>query len=934
MRTLNFYLDRANGVCVKGLNSSAQVQSVTIIRNDTIQIVLHSLQPNPAVPALTPYVEASLNFNSARVSIGTIDTPPASGSFCLQVNGQTTEPIQWPADTSTPEAVAAFKQSMITALLALSNVGEFDGAPAVSLTDPEGAPAHFNYFTWADPTRNDSITVVNNRLLPLCLPKPKAVDTPVGYTQLLKFTQAPVAMCIEFSNPMPPVCTIMESIHGGAGANEAQILVVPGGATGGVAFVWSGATTATLDVTTITDSAIAAALNAVVANGTTNPSFTCTETASTADGQRFAIGFTGPLAGAAQPLLGIEMIDQVPLPYATGILDLSASEVPIDEDLDGSPDTNLTLEIVLDTPSDETYLLGVDVEADMTDVGTAQAVEQAGAVLTITNTVYLQPQNGVNPQPVIEAAPGCVWVPTVPVVSGQGMSIPHNLNTIWPGVRVMRKTASSPDVWTQVPDDQYEADATDANDITITFGWALLSDPSNEYYFGNFKIFITSPDAQLLVYNFDLSWDQVLSVVPGGESVRQKFEAIDAALGILNGNLSINAANITGLISASQLDLNGLGTALAGSSTFLSTLQSLITNATLLNNLFNAAATNSAFIAALTSIVQNSAASSFLSALTTAQMSNSTFTTALNNAVSAALQGSAVLPAGMTVLYNVPNVVDLYPSPRTAPSAASSTSAQSTTGSGGSASLSTASATPTPAILAIYQPLPKSVAVPVNQGIITGDLPLAFAGNAGWYYTVSGSATARTVGQRRGLVFRDGTVVVSDGNQWYEVFADSGSFYPACMNRELFTLAVRAEQIWNGCTFAVNFPVSVGLLGGAGGQYRFRLRTGSPQAIAGGGLNFANVAWNAPVIDEPIILTDVTTVHTFGYSVTNNNGALSATKRLYANSVAATAPGSANFVVRASLECFDVDETDDPCASGAVALVMTNARASIMEVVS
>ena len=62
-----------------------------------------------------------------------------------------------------------------------------------------------------------------------------------------------------------------------------------------------------------------------------------------------------------------------------------------------------------------------------------------------------------------------------------------------------------------------------------------------------------------------------------------------------------------------------------------------------------------------------------------------------------------------------------------------------------------------------------------------------------------------------------------------------------------------------------------------------------------------------------------------------DNGALSATKTLYANLTTATAPGSTNFMVKASLECFDVDETDDPCASGAVALAMTNARASIME---
>ena len=930
MRTLDFWLDRTNGVCVQGLKSSSPVNSITIVRNDTIRFRLHSLEKNTAVPALTTYVETGLGFNSARTSIGLIDTMPASGSFAFKVGDQTTLQLNWPADLSTQALVTAWKTAMLDALLALSNVGEFDGHPALTLTDPATAPAHFNYFTWADPARVDPITVVNNRLLPLCLPKPIPANTPDGYTQLIKFRQAPVAMCTAFANPLPPVCTIEETVLGKVGTNEEQTLIVPDGAAGGISFGWNGATTATLDVTTITDAAIATALNAIVANGDTNPSFTVNAMTASA-GQRFAIGFAGPLAGAPQTEIAVNMVDQVPELYAEGVLDLSASDLPVEEELDGQQNATLALEIVLDTPGEETYLLGVVVDADMTDSSTSADIAASGAVLTVTNTVYV---NDANPTPMVQAAPGILSAPTA---AGASFNFAHGLNTWQPFVRVSRQLTADPEVWEQVPDTEFTAESTDANSVTVAFvTWVLNAIPGDPFNFANFKVFVWSPNTELLLYNLNLTWDQILSAVPGGMTVRQKFAALDAALGIFNGNLKINASNITGQIDSDQIDLAGLGSALANVGSFVSTFQQLASNSQFLTNLFNAAQTNPAFVAALTSVVSNSSNASLISALIAALLANGSFSAAINTAVTDALQDGSQLPSGVTTLFEIPNLTDLYPSPRNAPTSQTpaSTVTQTSGSNSGTSSTQTTTTQANPAAtvqtLPVYAPLPKAVVVPIDKGTVNGELPLASFQNVNWKYLVQGSATAHTRGRSQGQVFRDGTIVVSDGKQWYAAFADaSGTLYPISMRRELFTLAVRAEQLWAGTRFSTTFGLSLALLGDVTGEYLLRVRTGTAAQAAGGGANLSQVNWDAPVIEERIILSNVTTIHAFGFAVTNTAGALTASKTLYGKSSDAQAPATANFVLKAALDCFDVSGREpNPC--GAVSLIMTNARASIV----
>ena len=423
---------------------------------------------------------------------------------------------------------------------------------------------------------------------------------------------------------------------------------------------------------------------------------------------------------------------------------------------------------------------------------------------------------------------------------------------------------------------------------------------------------------------------------------------MDAALGILNGGLTINAANITGLISASQIDLNGVGSALANVSTFLTTMQNTVaSNSQFLTNLFNSATTNPAFITALTNIftsasntTNNTALQALINALIAAELANSTFSTAIANAVTAALQDGSSLPAGVTTLWNIPDVSVLFPPPRnaqsaTTPASTATTVTVQTTGTAPDTqqtSLQTVQTTPSTTIVTQpeYSPLPMAVIAPINQGTCNGELPIASAVNAGWYYTVAGSAIARIANRRRGMEFKDGAIVVSDGNQWFEAFQDSGSMYPKAFNFDLFTIPVRAEQLHNSTRFGASFAIALGLLGNATGEYILRLRTGTAQQTSGGGMNLSQITWDAPIIEERIIISAVPAVHPFGYTVnSSSSGVLTATKTLYgATGSAANPSNGANFVLKASLESFDVSNCADP--RGAVSIIMQNARASIV----
>lgn len=894
MRDIHLWADRENGVLVQGIDSPQAVSRIDLVQEDAIRFVVHGVRRYQTRPSPAAYYEEPITESAIRLAIGTIDRAPASGTFRLRVADQTTAALTWPASFANAAAVTEFKASILAALQGLSNVG----ADGIRIDDPAGTPANFFYFTWSDADRDDEIEVVENRLLPWVDASVTPGATPSGYTQLVKFVRFPVALTGAFSRPLPPAVTVIETRAGAEGTNAEQTLVFPAGCMGAVALARDGIATRTMGVDGITATQIASALNEIVPGADTDPAFRVTERTALA-GRRFAVEFIGGLAAAAQPLLGIAMLDQIALPHWTGTLDLSDTPLPVEQALNGASNVTLTLELVLG--ADETYLVPCRVVNDMTRPGTLDAVEQAGAIAIRERVVYIADSE----EPYVEAAPGLVFVPTE---AGQEFVLSHDLNTMQPAVRVSRRVTADPETWEQVHDDEFDAVALTESTVKIYLPCELVEDEGSPAFVGNYKFFVTSPTAKVVIYAHQHDYDGVRDTLPGGQTLRAKLAALDAAIAALSGEGLVPAARISGKLSPSQIDLDALSAALGTNGECLATLRGLIGDARIIDAIAGALGGNTTFIETLKTAVANPDVSG---AIVDAIKDDADFLSLMRSAILSALQTGGALPDG-AILIEIPDLVETYPAPRLAPGDGEITPVE------------------------FFSPIPRAVFGVADGGTLTGTLAKPGGTASAHYYTVSGQSRSQSIPGARGEIFSSGQKITHDGRVWYAARIDGTSAYPLALERELWTIHVSEEMLAQSTRFAAAFTAALRLAGNTRGQAVVRVLSGTApqQAGTGVGLNLADIAWDSePMIEQRVILSPGTVHHGFAFEIERDaEGEISATKTLYTKTSEATPPtGGASFVLRAELVMVDVENTvGDP--RGAITLSMRGARASIVPI--
>ena len=180
-----------------------------------------------------------------------------------------------------------------------------------------------------------------------------------------------------------------------------------------------------------------------------------------------------------------------------------------------------------------------------------------------------------------------------------------------------------------------------------------------------------------------------------------------------------------------------------------------------------------------------------------------------------------------------------------------------------------------------------------------------------------------------------GDFAACDGREWYRVAKEASgesSYYPTVFNMEFFRTTVNASQLTAGTVLnlLIGFEASIVMLDKkaraerTAASYTFLIESGVQTTDASPGTPGANSDeyFNTPVImvSQRIDLTEVPSQHRFGISVTRpTTGAITATGIKYLLEAAATAPASAEFVIRARLCRFDT-ENDPTDAKGIVAI--------------
>ena len=203
---------------VSGLNSAAPVL-LEFVQNDTVLLSLHGLAKS-ADRLGDLHAPAHLDYSTLEAAVTLIDAPPKSGTFNLRAGtgggALTTAALQYNVS----------KADFAATLNALANVATAGGLTAIT----SGAANIYGYI-WNNPDAALEITIVQNKLAPLCLVAIKNDSAIPGKTEI-KLHQAPVAFCNQFSLPAPPPVTCIRVRGGSAQVNEIQRLTVPSSAVG------------------------------------------------------------------------------------------------------------------------------------------------------------------------------------------------------------------------------------------------------------------------------------------------------------------------------------------------------------------------------------------------------------------------------------------------------------------------------------------------------------------------------------------------------------------------------------------------------------------------------------------------------------------------------------------------------------------------------
>lgn len=179
-----------------------------------------------------------------------------------------------------------------------------------------------------------------------------------------------------------------------------------------------------------------------------------------------------------------------------------------------------------------------------------------------------------------------------------------------------------------------------------------------------------------------------------------------------------------------------------------------------------------------------------------------------------------------------------------------------------------------------------------------------------------------------------GDFAACDGREWHRVarVGSESSYYPVVFETLLFEAAVNASELILGSRLDLDFGFEAMVLM-LESQSRTRrsacswsliVEAGSHTADSSPGTPGSNLAvgFSSPVtlLEQRIVLTEIPGYHTFGVSVSRAaGGTLTATKTLYGETSATTAPASANLALRARLHRFDTENAPTD-ARGVVAI--------------
>lgn len=883
---------------VSGINAAAPAIIPSIVKDDTLELAIRNFEVNPAVPAPTVFLEEPWSFTSIRASIGLIDAAPTKGKIAFTVGAQTTADLDWPADVSTTTAVSTWKATVKAAIEALSGVG----VGAIRSDDPPNdLSPHFLYFTWtnAADSRPISVSAANLKLTPAVEAIVQPLQPAPAYTQLVKLVQLPFALTTAFVFAASPTPTIAAEATGAPGVNAVQILTVPRAASGAFALTWSGATTRPLSVVGLISSTIETALNEVVP-----PSDVKSFRVSFRSRGVFAIEFVGPLA--ATPCAALVPVARTAPNYtATALLPLTSAK--FDRLLNGAASALVKFAVtIVDGDGPQTIIRTLTLLAPMTRDSTVTAIEVANAVLIRDNPIYISAGMGT---PFAETAPGASFVPPA---AGGPYVITHNLNTWRPDARVTLHTvnhtifAADPTNLTaatigsrRLKHTEFSQTSSSKNISSLTFGFLTVNDPTNPLDYRLLRVDIASPDTTFNAYPHKHDWDTVLETLPSGQTLRVKLAAIDAALGVFGGALSLDASRITGMLKAGQIDLTSLSTALQSTGAFLAALRELVKDSVLIDTIGDLLRHSENFLATL---IEVATSADFLKGFVPKLLDDPSFDAALTARVLSALTAGGSLPDG-TIALVIPDFSIALP-----PSCLIGLVPNSALASYGELTFARTGLTAGAALSGELSSVPVAT---VHQVAAPG-------------------AFSQDFRSRRGVDFKTGAFIVNPNGFWYEVtnFGSGTDWWPVEGEQTIFDLPVSANDFYPGSQFLLACPYQLALLGAYEGRILLALETGVDTIEAT--TQLASVAWTA-LQTTVLNLNAARAFRKISYRATRaaNGTTFAAFINNAAVEAATTAPASANFRLRLRTTKLDLaNPATGVIPTGSFVITAANIRAA------
>jgi len=176
--THRFFVDPANNRLLSGVNANATGDRVRFFAGDTARVELHlvRLTGDTAFPAeavsFADWMDAA---TSVSLAVGPLETPPTTGTFKVEFDGDLSDPIPATASAATVEAALNDLPSIVSAGgVSVSKIGEFyrvefDTPPASELSFDPAALVPRSTVVSSTPTAGGPARLFRIRQVPVAL---------------------------------------------------------------------------------------------------------------------------------------------------------------------------------------------------------------------------------------------------------------------------------------------------------------------------------------------------------------------------------------------------------------------------------------------------------------------------------------------------------------------------------------------------------------------------------------------------------------------------------------------------------------------------------------------------------------------------------------------------------------------------------------------